>query len=165
MQILRDSLQRFRDHLEQEGRSAGTVEKYLRDVRQFGLWLHGQELTKELAAAWREHLLQCGYAPVTINSMLSAVNHFLRVMGREECRIRFLRVQRRVFREQARELTRADWRAGKRVWRAAICFKGKRYYLGSYKRFEDAVQARKQAEEELHNSFLREFAGSEGEEC
>lgn len=51
-----------------------------------------------------------------------------------------------------------DWRASKKLWRASICFKGKRYYLGSYARFEDAVKARKRGEEELHNRFLSEFA-------
>ena len=50
-----------------------------------------------------------------------------------------------------------DWRASKHSWRAAICFKGKRYYLGSYARFEDAVKARKRGEEELHDKFLSEF--------
>lgn len=53
-----------------------------------------------------------------------------------------------------------DWRSSKSRWRASICFKGKRYYLGSYGRFEDAVRARKCAEESLHDSFLREFAGA-----
>lgn len=53
-----------------------------------------------------------------------------------------------------------DWWTSKRRWRAAICFKGKRYYLGSYGRFEDAVRARKRAEEELYGSFLQEFAGT-----
>ena len=52
-----------------------------------------------------------------------------------------------------------DWWAAKQRWRAAICFKGKRYYLGSYARFEDAVQARKRAEEKYFEPFLREFAG------
>ncbi|MBD5150214.1 MAG: hypothetical protein HDT18_07585 [Oscillibacter sp.] len=51
-----------------------------------------------------------------------------------------------------------DWRSDKRTWRAMICFKGKRYYLGSYSRFEDAVRARKRAEEKFHDNFLREFA-------
>ena len=51
-----------------------------------------------------------------------------------------------------------DWWAAKQRWRAAICFKGKRYYLGSYSRFEDAVKARKRAEEDLHDSFLLEVA-------
>ena len=53
-----------------------------------------------------------------------------------------------------------DWRASKRRWNATICFKGKRRYLGSYARFEDAVKARKRAEEELFDPFLREFAGA-----
>ncbi|MBD5150213.1 MAG: tyrosine-type recombinase/integrase [Oscillibacter sp.] len=110
MQISENGVQQFADRLEREGRSRGTVEKYLRDVQRFVLWLHGRELTRELAAAWREHLVQSGYAPVTVNSMLSAVNHFLRFAGREDCKIRFLRIQRRVFREQDRELTRADYR-------------------------------------------------------
>ena len=51
-----------------------------------------------------------------------------------------------------------EWRSREQVWRAAICFKGKRYYLGRYPRFEDAVKARKRAEESLHDSFLQEFA-------
>lgn len=48
-----------------------------------------------------------------------------------------------------------DWRRSKQAWRASICFKGQRYYLGSYRNFEDAVRARKRAEESLHDSFLR----------
>ena len=55
-------------------------------------------------------------------------------------------------------VTGVEWRASKRIWRATICFKGKRHYLGSYHRFEDAVQARKAAEEDLHDGFLRGFA-------
>ena len=53
-----------------------------------------------------------------------------------------------------------DWRSSKQCWRAMICFKGKRYYLGSYKNFDDAVKARKRAEEELFDPFLREFTQS-----
>ncbi len=52
-----------------------------------------------------------------------------------------------------------DWLRVKQRWRATICFKGKRHYLGSYDLFEDAVNARKRAEAELHDAFLREFAG------
>ena len=62
-------------------------------------------------------------------------------------------------------LTGVDWWTSKRRWRAAICFKGKRYYLGSYGRFEDAVKARKRAEEELHDGFLREFAAETAEKA
>ena len=58
-----------------------------------------------------------------------------------------------------------DWRASKHCWRATICFKGKRYCLGSYARFEDAVKARKRAEEETHDKFLREYVAERGTAC
>lgn len=40
-------------------------------------------------------------------------------------------------------------------WRAQISFKGKTYYLGAYERIEDAVKARKRAEEHLYGEFLQ----------
>ena len=50
-----------------------------------------------------------------------------------------------------------EWRAGKQTWRASICFKGKRHYLGNYRNFEDAVKARKRGEELFHDRFLQEY--------
>ncbi|MDE7170723.1 MAG: hypothetical protein K2O11_02460 [Oscillospiraceae bacterium] len=55
-----------------------------------------------------------------------------------------------------------EWRKSSQRWRASICFKGKRHYLGSYIRFEDAVKARKRGEEDLHDKFLREFDEQNG---
>lgn len=50
-----------------------------------------------------------------------------------------------------------EWHARKQRWRATICFKGKRHYLGVYTRFDDAVKARKDAEARFHDSFLLEY--------
>lgn len=55
-----------------------------------------------------------------------------------------------------------EWVVRKRHWRATICFKGRRYYLGSYQRFEDAVSARRRGEEQLHDKFLQEFEEAAG---
>lgn len=52
-----------------------------------------------------------------------------------------------------------DWWAAKGRWRATICFKGKRHYLGSFESFEEAVKARKRGEERFHDPFLDEYAG------
>ena len=46
---------------------------------------------------------------MTVNSMLSAVNRLLKYLGREDCKIRSLRIQRKAFREQNRELTRGEY--------------------------------------------------------
>ena len=109
MEITEKQLRQFAVHLRSGERSPGTVEKYRRDIRAFAAWLDGRELTGETAAKWREHLLKTGYAPVTVNSMLSAVNGFFKFLGREDCKIRFLRVQRKIFREQSKNLTKAEY--------------------------------------------------------
>ena len=95
--------------LRAEERAPGTVEKYLRDIRAFAAWLDGRPVTKELAAAWKDHLLAAGRSPVTVNSMLAALHAFLRFSGWDDCRVKYLRIQRRLFRDQSRELTREEY--------------------------------------------------------
>ena len=51
-----------------------------------------------------------------------------------------------------------EWLSGRQRWKASICFKGERRFLGYYCSFEEAVKARKLAEEELHDNFLLEYA-------
>ena len=99
----------FRRQLQKEERGCGTVEKYLRDVRAFAAWLGERPVTRETTAAWRDALLREGYAPATINSMLAAVNHFFRFMGWEDCRVKALRLQRRMFRPAEQELSREEY--------------------------------------------------------
>lgn len=109
MPVLESELGGFAACLKSDGRSSGTVGKYLHDSAEFAAWLGDRALTGETAAGWREHLLERKYAPVTVNSMLSAVNRLLKFLGREDCKIRFLRIQRKAFREQNRELTRNEY--------------------------------------------------------
>ena len=99
----------YRVYLHQEERSLGTIEKYVRDVEEFGRWLGNDAVTKEAAVLWKEHLLSRGLMPVTVNAKLSALNGLFRFLGWEECRIKFLKIQRRVFREDSRELTREEY--------------------------------------------------------
>ena len=42
------------------------------------------------------------------------------------------------------------------LWRARLKFKGKLMNFGSYKNFEDAVKARKSAEQEYYGEYLKE---------
>ena len=114
MTITEHDCQAFAAYLRSEERSAGTIEKYLRDVRAFARWLDRRALTRENAAAWRDALLARRRAPATINSMLSALNRFLRFLGREDCRIRFLRLQREITREDYRRLLDAAGERGQK---------------------------------------------------
>lgn len=99
----------YQCYLSAEERAPATIEKYLRDVRIFAAWLEGREVTRELAAAWKTELLANGISPSTVNTKLSAINGLFRFLGWDDCRVKFLKLQRRVFRDAARELTRAEY--------------------------------------------------------
>ena len=88
--------------------SAGTISKYRRDLTAFARWLDGRAVTKESATAWKACLLNRDYAPRTINSMLAALNSFFRFMD-WNIKVRFLKVQRQIFRDSARELTKEEY--------------------------------------------------------
>ncbi len=99
----------YTQHLRREEKSGATMEKYLRDVRAFACWLDGREITKETTSEWKAHLVAQGYAPATVNAMLSALNSLLEFLHLRECRVRFLKIQRRLFRDAGRELTKEDY--------------------------------------------------------
>lgn len=89
-------------------RAAGTIAKYRRDLTAFALWLGGRPVSKENSTGWKAHLLNLGYAPRTVNSMLAAVNSFFRFAG-WNIKVKFLKIQRQLFRDATRELNRAEY--------------------------------------------------------
>lgn len=103
-----EQLQAFENQLVQEEKSAATVEKYLRDARAFLLYLAGRPICKEETVAYKETLTG-QYAPSSVNSMLIAVNRFLRYIGLESCRVKLLKIQRQIYCPEEKELTRAEY--------------------------------------------------------
>ena len=95
--------------LREQEHSPGTIKNYLRHVRSFSAWLDGREVTRAAAGQWKAALVEAGYAPATVNAMLAALNRFFVFQGWEECRVKALRLQKKLFREAGRELVRADY--------------------------------------------------------
>ena len=106
--ITEETLAAFARQLGEEERSPATLEKYLLEVRQFAAFLGGREVTRELAAAWREEL-SARQSPATVNGKLTALDRLLASLGWEDCRVKHLRVQRQLFRDSARELSREEY--------------------------------------------------------
>lgn len=96
-------------HLAREERSPGTIEKYRRDVTAFFRFLAGRGVDRQRVCAWRRALLTGGRAPVTVNAMLAAVNGLFRFLGWGDCRARYLKIQKRLFRAADRELTQGEY--------------------------------------------------------
>ena len=107
--ISEEKLIAFERHLRLEEREPATIEKYLRDIRSFAMWLEERALCKEAVVAWKENLLAKYYAPSTVNSMLIAVNRFFRFQHWDELRVKTVRVQRQIFRRRDKELTKEEY--------------------------------------------------------
>ncbi len=107
--ITAETLQYFEKHLHREERSEQTIEKYVHDVTQFALWLGEKEVTKEAVTEWKEHLCQIGRAVVTINGTLAALHSYFACQGMEECRVKYLKRQQRLFRDSSKELNRQEY--------------------------------------------------------
>ena len=97
--VTEESLIRFQGFLQQEERSAGTIEKYMRDVKNFAAWIEDQssvpsgfsccEVTKDTAVRWKQYLLQSGRAPSTVNSISSLCAGRIFVSRRSGCKSLF----------------------------------------------------------------------------
>lgn len=107
--ITEERISEYKAYLIGEERAPATVEKYMRDIRAFAVWLDGRAADKENIATWKAELLVQGLTPGTVNSKLSALNGFFNFLGWQDCRVRFLRIQRRVFRSREKELTREEY--------------------------------------------------------
>lgn len=105
-----DNMSTFKQYLIEEERSTGTIEKYLRDVKAFSVWLDGRDINKASFVQWKESLLVEQYKPATINSMIASVNAYLKFIGKEDCKVKGLRVQRSVFRSVDKELSAEEYR-------------------------------------------------------
>lgn len=106
--IITEMVNGYIECLKEEERSKNTMEKYRRDIVKFMAYSDGREVTKDLTVAYKEHIKE-RYEPTSVNSMLAAVNSFFSFMGWNDCRVKRLRIQRKVFCNESRELSKAEY--------------------------------------------------------
>jgi len=102
-------LQAFSDFLTAGEKSAATREKYLRDLRTFLRFQKNRPLDKTLILSYKAALLERSYAPASINAMLCAVHAYLDFIGKPECKVKKLRIQRSCYVSEEKELTKAEY--------------------------------------------------------
>lgn len=101
-------IHRFTCYLREQERSPATIQKYTHNLTALTEYLEGEPLTKAALIGWKEHLTET-YAPASVNSMLAAVNSFLRYMGWQELAVKPLKIQRPLFSDERKELTRDEY--------------------------------------------------------
>lgn len=99
----------FGNYLEDEEKSPATLEKYLRDVRAFWHFAGEQHVTRELVRRWKDFLVERKYAVRSVNSMLASVNSFLQFLGWEDCKVKSLKLQRKIYCPEEKELTKSEY--------------------------------------------------------
>lgn len=102
------AIARFREHLILEEKSPATVEKYLRDIRAFAVYMRGKVVRKAAVIDYKK-LLQKKYAVRSVNSTLASINGLFLFLGWHELRVKTVKLQRQVFFPEEKELTRAEY--------------------------------------------------------
>ena len=108
MTITDAQLSQFRATLRNEEKSAATLEKYLRDVSRFALWLGDRPLNRDAMLDYKAELM-ANYAAGSVNSILAALNRFLCMVGHEECRVHRLRIQYQAYSPEEREISAQEY--------------------------------------------------------
>ena len=101
-------MQEFEFHLRNEERSAATIEKYMRDVRFFAAFVGDAEIDKQKVLDYKSKL-GVEYAVASANSMIAAMNCFLRFCGWHDLCVKQFKMQREVYCSEEKELTRAEY--------------------------------------------------------
>jgi len=95
-------------YLRNEERSFATIEQYRRDILCFLAFLGMEELTREAALHYKQEL-EKKYQPVSVNAKLSALNSFFSFIGREDLKLKLLKIQKSAYCSADRELGREDY--------------------------------------------------------
>lgn len=101
-------MQEFEFYLRNEERSVATIEKYMRDVRFFASFVCDAEIDKQKVLDYKGKLCET-YAVSSANSMIAAMNCFLRFCGWHDLCVKQFKMQRQVYCSEEKELTRAEY--------------------------------------------------------
>lgn len=106
--LTQEAIEQYIAYLREQERADNTVNKYKHDMDTLYKWLDGGALTKGKMIEWKEHLV-AAYAAASVNSMLAAVNGFLDFMAWRELTVKPLKIQKFLFCDEGRELTKDEY--------------------------------------------------------
>lgn len=106
--ITSKQLERFKTHLLNDEKSQATIGKYMHDVGYFAAFANGRTINKEITLSYKA-MLEKTYAITSANSMLAALNAFLRFAGWQDCCVKQFKLQKKVYSSAEKELTKAEY--------------------------------------------------------
>ena len=104
----RKNIETYLQYLREQEKSAGTLEKYKRELYELLSFLSGKNESKEELILWKAQLEQ-KYRPAGDNGRLVAANGFFSFFGRYDLRMELLRIQKEIFAKEEKELTKGEY--------------------------------------------------------
>ena len=114
----------YKTHLLEEEKAPATIEKYIRDVTTFCIWVKKEKLDKAVILNYKRHISQ-SFAPASVNSMISSINSFFTFNGWLDLKVKTLKIQRQIFLNKNKELTKNEYESLLNVAKS----KNKKLYL------------------------------------
>lgn len=105
----KELIESFMRFLIDNERSKNTVEKYYRDLHVFMTFLEDRPLEKRVIREYKQFLMT-KYAPKSVNSMLTALNSFFEYIGRRDLKIKMIRIQKKIFIDEGKNLTKKEYK-------------------------------------------------------
>ena len=106
--ITKSTIGDFEYYLRLDEKSDNTIKKYIRDLKAFFEFAEAREISKAVVMEFKASLTE-KYEVASANSMIAAVNAFLRFMGWVDCCIKQFKVQKKAFCSEEKELTKAEY--------------------------------------------------------
>ena len=124
--ITNELIQKFKEYLIDEEKSAATLDKYIRDIAVFMQWSNDKELCKSLVLEYKQEIIET-YAPASVNSIISSLNSFFVYNEWYDLKVKSIKIQKQIFADKDKELTKAEY---ERLLKAAKSKNNQRlYYL------------------------------------
>ncbi len=98
----------FEVELRNDEKSENTIEKYLRDVRCFAMFVGESTIDKSLVLEYKAQL-EKNYALASANSMLAAINSLFKFVGWYDCCVKQFKVQQKTYCSEESELTKQEY--------------------------------------------------------
>ena len=115
MTITKKTRAAYEVFLQEREKAPATIQKYRQELAAFCDWLGGRPLTKAALICWKEECVG-KRSPASVNASIVAVNGFLKFRGMGELCLRPMKIQKPLFLDESRELTRAEYT--RLVWAA-----------------------------------------------
>lgn len=107
--LTQNKISNFYKWLQSEEKSENTIEKYIRDVTAFMVYLGGSSITKEMVITYKSKLIDENYAVRSINSMLASLNSLFAFLGWVDLKVKSIKLQRQIYCPEEKELNKTEY--------------------------------------------------------